>query len=193
MTVTTFSTDEYEGRTRTWSDIQPHLPFLKAEASKYEHPVIIELGVRAGYSTAAFLAAAEECGGELWSVDIAETSTPEHWRGIIRWHLLIADDLSEKAQGWLPAECDVLFIDSGHAYEHTLKELNAYAPRVRSGGVILMHDTEWEPGPDGTENGCRQLSEPGGPVTKAISEYCEAHGLTWANRTGSYGIGIIRV
>lgn len=188
-----FDTAEYEGCLSSWSDIQYHLPFLKAEAENFTAPVIIELGVRSGNSTRAFLAAAEAGQGEVWSVDIEPPATPAHWASLDRWHLLVADDISQEAQDWLPQKCDVLFIDSGHAYEHTLKELNLYVQRVKPGGVVLMHDTEWEPGPDGTENGCRRLDSPGGPVTQALDEYCEAHGLTWQNRTSSYGIGIIRV
>ena len=48
--------DEYKMRLDLWSDIQDHLPRLYSEAAT-GHCVIIELGVRAGNSTAAFLAA----------------------------------------------------------------------------------------------------------------------------------------
>jgi hypothetical protein len=60
---------EYEQRCREWSDIVDHLPRLYDEVTRYREPQIIELGVRSGNSTAAFLAAVEKVGGHLWSVD----------------------------------------------------------------------------------------------------------------------------
>ena len=39
-------------------------------------------------------------------------------------------------------EIDVLNVDSGHSYETTLEELKLWAPKVRIGGFISLHD--WE-------------------------------------------------
>src|SRR5262249_32923697 len=105
---------------------------------------------------------------------------------------LIADDTSAKAQDWLPAECDVLFIDTDHSYDHTLAELRTYMPRVRPGGIVLLHDTEWEQ-TGASPDECRQLDEPGGSVTAALDAWAEETGMAWENRPGSYGLGIIRV
>src|SRR6185437_1352771 len=135
---------------------QGHLAFLRETAAAYGRPVIAELGVRAGNSAACFLAAAEDSGGEVWSVDIMPAQVPPHWHDLDRWHFLQADDISGQAQEWLPAALDVLFIDTSHQYDHTLAELGLYVPRVRPGGIVLLHDTEWEQaGP--TPDQCRQL------------------------------------
>ena len=189
-----FDIAEYEHRlTGFWSDIQGHMPFLKETAEGYAEPVIIELGVRSGQSTSAFLAGIAGNGGGLWSCDIDQPSVPDHWHGLPQWHLLVADDLSPAAQAWLPAQCDVLFIDTSHTVEQTLGELRTYVPRVRKrnpegreGGVVLLHDTEWAP------QGDEQLAEPGGPVAEALDVYCAETGRSWVNRAGSYGLGIIR-
>ncbi|MCH9755539.1 MAG: class I SAM-dependent methyltransferase [Gammaproteobacteria bacterium] len=37
-------------------------------------------------------------------------------------------------------EIDVLFIDSLHEYGHVRRELDAYVPRVRKGGLVFMDD-----------------------------------------------------
>ena len=165
--------------------------FLRDTAASYREPVIIELGVRAGMSTSCFLAAAEETGGQVWSADIAPAQVPPHWHGLACWHFLQADDVSPECLEWMPAACDVVFIDTSHQYGHTLAELGAYVPRVRPGGVILLHDTEWEQTGDSPDL-CRQLDAPGGTVTAALDEWAARTGMAWENRHGCYGIGIIR-
>lgn len=181
----TFDLAEYEARLEPWSDMQGHMPFLRDTAASYSRPVIIELGVRSGQSTACFLAAIQAGGGELWSVDVDPPQVPAHWHGLPEWHFLQADDVSAQAREWLPAQCDLLFIDTSHTYEQTMTELSVYVPRVRPGGMVLCHDTEWaHPG--------TMLDAPAGPVTAALDQWCGREGVTWANRHGSYGMGMIR-
>ena len=38
----------------------------------------------------------------------------------------------------------MLFIDTSHAYEHTLAELRKFVPLVAPGGTVLLHDTRLE-------------------------------------------------
>lgn len=172
--------------------MQGHMAFLRGTAASYENLVVIEFGVRTGNSTACFLAAALERGGQVWSVDIAPAQVPPHWHDTPCWHFLEADDIGEHAQAWLPEKCDVLFIDSSHQHDHTLDELRLHVPRVRPGGVVLLHDTEWEQVGD-TPDHCRRLDEPGGAVTAALDDWSAATGMPWENRHGSYGLGVIRI
>jgi len=171
----------------SWCDIQGHLAFLYAQAEG--RAVIAELGVRGGNSTCAFLAAIETAGsGQLWSVDVASPGVPVSWHDLPYWHFLCADDTSQQAMDWLPPKLDLLFIDTSHGLDHTLAELTAYGPRVRSGGVILCHDTCWLPGDVETR-------EPVGPVARALDVWCQAqpYELSWSNRAGSFGLGVIEV
>jgi cephalosporin hydroxylase len=179
-----------------WSDIQAHLEFLHTTALAYG--TLVELGVRSGNSTAALLAAKDrhaypasdirstETWGGLWSVDIAQPDVPGYWHDLDHWHFLQADDTSPQAQKWLPEKFNLLFIDTSHGYEHTLAELMLYVPRVESGGIVLLHDTEWE-------YPAVQLAGPTGPVARALTDYCTLEDLYWANRPGSYGLGVIRL
>jgi predicted O-methyltransferase YrrM len=181
---------DFEQRVRSGSDISDYLEYLceqaQQRASGAEDAVLVELGVRTGNSTCAFLLAlARACQGMLWSVDIAEPQVPVGWRGLPWWNLLVADDVSVQAQAWLPCDIDLLFIDTSHSYEHTRAELNLYAPRMRPGGLVLLHDTQWKY-PDVA------LPEPAGPVAEAASEFCQRTGRSWQNRPGRYGLGIIR-
>jgi len=52
---------------------------------------------------------------------------------------------------------DILFIDTNHTYEQTMKELSTYYPLMRKGGVICMDDLfrpgmedAWKSSPEGT-------------------------------------------
>lgn len=172
-----------------WHDLRGHLPFLYAEARMRKQPAVAEMGVRRGMSTRAFLAA----GGDMWSVDIAPAEVPPPVRSHPRWRFLQADDLSSQAQAFVPAEIDILFLDA-HADNwtedqltgHVLDELGAYVPRVRPGGLVLAHDTQWEP-PD------TDLGGPGGGVAAALDAWCAQTGMKWENRPGYYGMGVMRI
>ncbi len=137
-----------------------------------------------GLSTTMFLSAIEEAGGDLWSVDLQPAQVPGEWHGLPYWHFLQGDDLHPATAAWLPAACDVLFIDSDHRYGHTLAELRLYVPRVREGGVVMLHDTQWD-------EGNIELPEPTGPVARALDTYCAETGRAWTNLPGSYGLGTI--
>ena len=185
---------EYEKRRRVPSDIVDHLPVLNAWARGWlrrntgKGPYILELGVRSGNSTAAFLAGLEHHGyGQLWSVDINVPDVPDVFYECDHWNFLKADSTSFKARDWVPAELEVLFDDASHEYTKTLEELRLYVPRVRPGGVVLMHDTEWLPP--------ASMGHPPAdtPVGQALTDYCEETGLSWQNIRGCYGLGIMRI
>jgi predicted O-methyltransferase YrrM len=180
--------DQYQQRLGPWSDIRDQLPFLYDTAAAFDNAVIIELGVRSGLSTGAFLAAVER-GGEVWSVDVDQPVVPQDWWSDPHWHFQQGDDLDPGIRANLPAEADIVFIDTSHEYQQTLDELDAYYPRVLPGGMVLMHDTQWLPP-------ARSLAEPGGPVYEALNDWCGRNGLFFTLRKsepGYYGLGIIRV
>jgi predicted O-methyltransferase YrrM len=172
--------EEYRARCElslSANDVREQMPVLFKRAS-LPGVRIIELGVRAGNSTAAFLAAAEEQDGQLWSVDIAAPAVPAWWLGLPFWHLTVADDTSETAIAACPDGADVLFIDTSHGYDHTLAELRAYAPKVAPGGVILAHDTDY-------------AEWPGVPL--ALNTWCRETGRSWTDLGGAHGLGVIEI
>ncbi len=180
--------DVYEQRCAEDSDISQHLPRLFAEAS-IDNVKVIELGVRTGNSTSAFLAAAEEYDGHVWSVDIEQPDVT--WGDHPQWTLFIGHDITIADQ--LPNDADVVFIDSSHDYTHTLAELKVYLPKVKPGGVILLHDTELTRNPRHRRSHRRDEQPDFFPVRTAVDEFCAAHNLTPEFVTGSYGLGVIRV
>jgi predicted O-methyltransferase YrrM len=174
---------DYQDRLGPWSDIQGHMPFLLEEAGKASQ--VIELGVRTGNSTVAFLAGLSG-GGTLWSCDLDEPQVPAAWHDRPDWHFFRGDDLDPAVLAAMPASCDLLFIDTSHAFTRTLAELRAYMPRIRPGGTALFHDTQFAP--PGTD-----LGQPIGQVARALDLYCAQNNLIWENRPGFYGLGVIRL
>jgi len=176
---------EYRRRAAARHDVAGQMAALYAWA---RHPGarIIELGTGnlarpdgySGNSTAAFLAGTERSGGQLWSVDIADPPVPPEWRELEHWHLLAADDTSGEAVAFCPDQADVLFIDTSHAYDHTLEELRLYGPKIRPGGVILLHDTD-------------RLEWPG--VALAADVWCRASHLDWYDHPPWPGLGVIEI
>ena len=177
--------DDYRQRAEPWSDIQDCLERLYTAAVAYPQVSILELGVRWGTSTAALLAAAEHAGGHLWSVDIATTpeleQVRERWLASGHWTFIQGNDLDID---WAGPGFDVLFIDTSHAYDHTLLELRKYVPMVKPGGVVFLHDTKLE---------TPELVGPTlpYPVARALDTFCAETGREWAELGAQYGLGKI--
>lgn len=166
------------------SDIHQHLPTLFEYGKTAER--IIELGVRDGDSTTAFMAGIEIGGGELWSCDtVAPKFLKQYQETCDRWTFELGDDV-ERAP-YAPNKVDVVFIDTSHAYEHTKAELEVYGSKVKPGGVILLHDTELKSPADAPG------TDPDFPVRVAAEEYANAKKWKLDLVTGCYGLGIIHV
>ncbi len=161
------------------SDIRDHLPYFVELAG--DATTVIELGVRTGVSTRAWLYGLEG-HGHLWSVDINPFAMPytvEHFTFVQGDDLFVADQL--------PDDVDVVFIDTSHHYVRTLRELDVYVPKVRPGGLVVLHDTELEYPEDAPR------LDPAFPVKTAIADFCTMHDFKWTNRTNCYGLATIEV
>jgi Methyltransferase domain len=176
--------DEYTERLAEWSDVQYCLPWMHEIALRYPAPMVLELGVRSGNSTSAFLAAVEKAGGgHVWSMDTEPPQVPfAGWLRSGQWTFLQGDDMAAGAP-FDPFMFDVLFIDTSHFYEHTLAELRKFVPFVKPGGTVLLHDTLLEHVDD----------EPlPFPVTLAVASFCAETGQGWTEHGGRTGFGEIR-
>jgi len=175
--------DEFRRRRSVWSDIVDHLPRLYSEAARRPLVRVIELGVRTGNSTAALLAGAEAVGGHVWSVDKESPSVPDWWWSSPTWTCLLGDDLTIAPE--LPADVDIVLLDTSHEYEATRQELSLYVPKVRPGGLVLCHDTEVEQ-PEAVRDG------PPFPVRRAIEDVTAGR-FRCEYVPGCYGLGVIHV
>lgn len=126
------------------TDINVHLWTLFNLVIELKAKVVVELG--AGQSTYVLCAAAKETGGEFYSIDIDPSAHQRGFtegRGILQkepgYHFIGGSDM-DVVITW-DKNIDFLFIDTTHAYSHTLCELREWTPHVRVGGKIAMHDT----------------------------------------------------
>lgn len=149
-------------------DIVEHLSLLKYLCYEANARKVLELGVRGGESTRALADTCKDLDAELISVDIEDCSLVTDFE---RWRFIQADDIELEFN----EEIDLLFIDTSHTYEHTLAELRKYAPLVRKGGFIALHDTNMF------------------PVMEAIEQYLRDNpiGCTFVNLSNCNGLGIL--
>lgn len=159
------------------SDLGEHRERLHDLAVEVNARQMIELGVRGGVSTVSLVAAAERTGGRVWSCDMAPHTAPYVVAESPLWTFHEGDDVAPEALDSAPAECDLLFIDTSHTGGHTAAELRLYGPRVRDGGVIVMHDADPVPGQD---------------VIGPALAYAQANELTLTYYPGWHGLAVIR-
>jgi len=156
-------------------DMVPHLSTLTDYASRCQ--VIVELGVRGGVSSWAFLDGLDE--GRLISVDIDDCrqSVPERVRNDHRWTFLHGDDMDPVIQAQLPGAADLVFIDTSHEYAHTVLELAMASAMDPS--WILCHDADWPGVALATAEFCTDNDW-------AIRQFVEAH-----DEKGSFSLVIL--
>jgi predicted O-methyltransferase YrrM len=189
-TVVSTVHDAYADRCHKPSDICEYLPVLYETTRRYPGVRVLELGTRKGNSTLAFLAAAAEVRGHVHSVDISpavlrDPAGMKPWAKVPWWTFTCGDDLDPSVQSLLPAQVDVLFLDTSHEYEATLAELKAYMPRVAPGGVAFFHDTKF------TGWGGNPPDSTRPEVAQALDVHCRKTGLSWEEIGGGYGMGVI--
>lgn len=128
------------------TDIHEHLATLNMLTIELGLKTILELGTGTGESTVAFLEAAKQIGGRVYSIDIdpcleAHATVKAH--GLEKyWTFIQGNSLEVK---W-DRPIDHLFIDTVHTYEHAIGELKKYEHYVSRGGLITLHDIVTWPG-----------------------------------------------
>jgi len=126
--------DIYEVKCSNPSDINEHLPVLRAFASKCEH--ITEMGVRNVVSTYALMMGRPKT---LVSYDINYTDAIIEAIGVadkedIDFTYIVQDVLKVEIE-----PTDLLFIDTLHTYTQLSQELKLHASKVKK--YIILHDT----------------------------------------------------
>ncbi len=154
----------------TQSDIQHHLPLLYSLARGN----VVELGTRTGVSTAALLAGVEAHGGSVTSIDVVDCS--KLFEGHERWEFIQSDSRNPELPDRVGGSISLLLIDTEHQISVTEAELALWAPHMRPGGTILLHDPETFPG-----------------VRRAVSDFCAARGWPVTFVLPCHGMAVIEV
>jgi predicted O-methyltransferase YrrM len=153
------------------TDVHHHLPYFQNIA----HGNVLEIGVRFGTSTAAFLSGVEKSGGHLYSVDIDDCS---HLFSSDKWTFIKRDSRDiDYLNIWLPGNFDVLYIDGDHSYEGVFADLLNFGPKSE---IIICHDANLNENPQ---------------VLDAIGDYLHRPSCrqeAFSIRPESHGLAIIR-
>ena len=131
------------------TDIRSHLRELFTFTLFFSPRTIVELGVRTGWSTRAFAAAAKLVGAKMIGIDLDKGCRDVYALAVGPQHgFAMVGDSAEAAKlyaGWvddrpelaLEDSVDLLFIDTSHEYGDTVRELTAWAP-LMSGLCVFV-------------------------------------------------------
>lgn len=135
--------------TYAWNSEPSVSEFLGELAFRSRARAVVELGCYVGWTSAhlALGLQAAGAGGRLWCVDFDERFLGAARDNLARrglaagvtFHRGLSLDAATLAA--LPPAIDLLFIDTSHEYEDTLREIAAYTPRLAPGGFIVLHDS----------------------------------------------------
>lgn len=151
--------------------------FLYQELILAQRPdVIVECGTAYGASALLFAnfteAAGLDCG--VLTIDLAEGTSfqgvelPRHERiTYLRGRSSVADDVLELVRAETEGLSRMVILDSDHSKEHVLAELEAYAPLVDPGGILVVEDTN--------VNGHPVFPEHGPGPFEALEEWLPEH------------------
>ena len=75
--------------------------------------------------------------GQLGAMFPSFQKNMEKWEG--KYNTIIGDS-SESAKHFEDNSLDFVFIDACHAYDDVCKDINAWMPKVKKGGILAGHD-----------------------------------------------------
>jgi predicted O-methyltransferase YrrM len=166
-------------------DMYAFSPFLRHHA----HGNILEIGVRGGVSTAAFLLGLEKRGGHLYSVDVnAECGKLfDH----SQWTFILSDSADvRRIMAHIDRPPDVVLIDGDHKSPRVDEDLNNYIEVISPSGMMLVHDIAPEPG---TTDEMIAQGWPGEDVRAAYHRLIVRSGFPHFELPGRFGLGVIYV
>lgn len=135
-----------------------HIPFACDLVACLRPSVLVELGAHYGESYFAFCQAIEASGvpcsafavdnweGDAhtghYGEDVFEEVRAYNGAHYASFSTLLRATFDQAAEKFAADGIDLLHIDGLHAYEAVRHDFETWFPKVRSGGVVLLHDTE---------------------------------------------------
>lgn len=131
---------------------------------KERPPSVVLIGAGSGTFTLAIFGAAPMA--YLSTVDHSEEAGLYWERKVLEnvkyggnRHKQIFSRSEAAGKGWKGDKIDLLLVDGDHSYEGVVRDLNAWLPHVRDGGLVFLHDydakdaPEYSPGVANAANG----------------------------------------
>lgn len=119
--------------------------FVTQQCRKFGDLRAVELGTNHGNSTISIAAAIAAHGkGHLDTCDLVHFESTQQMiyrSGCAEYVTLHKEDSVLMASRFKDGIVGLLLIDTSHEAEDTKRELDAWAPKVASGGMVLLHDT----------------------------------------------------
>lgn len=167
----------YDNQSNT--DISSHLPTLFCYSIMQNPELILELGVRGGESTKAFMKSLSLSNSKLLGIDI-QSYSGQCYAASRNAAFLCMSDLDFPnyftQSEYKSNKIDFVFIDTSHLYKHTLQEITAFVPLLSANGMLLFHDSNVTPIDGHAYHRINGTMGSGGyentrGVTQAIKEY----------------------
>ena len=133
-----------------WVAIMGYIPFCLdvKEHFKDQDVSMVEVGSHAGESS-SIMAAFEIFNSitlvDMWDTPLAYNLCKANINKRLKFMYpdlkveMIKGDSSEIGKSW-DKEIDMVYIDADHSYEGVRKDLDAWIPHVKSGGIVSGHD-----------------------------------------------------
>jgi hypothetical protein len=142
------------GNSGTWSG---HLPFVHDLVAALRPRLLVELGTYYGESYFGMCQAVEENGiacacyaVDHWKGDpqtgfydesVYDDVARHNQRHYASFSTLLRTEFDDAAANFADDSIDLLHIDGLHSYETVRHDFDTWFPKVRPGGVVLLHDT----------------------------------------------------
>ena len=121
-----------------------------------KNAIAVEIGSYIGASS-VFIAKGLSKNSKLYCIDTWQNDamTEGNWDSYneflkntypVKDKITIIRNKSIDASKTLNDEIDYIFIDGDHSYEGVKNDIDNWFPKLRSGGVIIMHDIGWADG-----------------------------------------------
>lgn len=126
-----------------WANKPNRKHFLKHLINTNKFETIVEVGVRDGRTTFYLL---EQCPTikRYYAID-TNTSLFDKKEEAIKFKdkLVAIQGFSFDVANQINELADIVFIDADHSYESVKKDIKAYTPKVKKGGILSGHDIDF--------------------------------------------------
>ena len=132
-----------------WNSEPSVSEFLGELVFRHRARIVVEVGCFVGWTSAhiALGLRAAGVGGRLWCIDCNPVFLDAARTNLARRHLddlanyVCGRSLEETVMAALPPKVDVIFLDTSHEYDDTLREIEVYSRRLSEDGFLVLHDS----------------------------------------------------